>query len=190
MGSFMAASVTVRARIEESLKNEATEILSGMGLTVSDVIRIAITKIAKDKVLPFDMAALTAIGMAAPVNSASASTTEACEGSAFGHWLEAHPTAGMGEALAALGIHIRASHGEPTTMTALQLFDQAFSTPRSPRSMEYQQGVLDSLMVRLGEIPESGDKVPFALGTPQLDAYLSGCEEGHRIARDHLVWFS
>jgi DNA-damage-inducible protein J len=51
----MAATAFVRARIDEALKNEAAEVLAGMGLTVSDVVRIALTKIAKEKVLPFDM---------------------------------------------------------------------------------------------------------------------------------------
>ena len=37
------------------MKNEAAEVLADMGLTVSDVVRIALTKIAKEKALPFDM---------------------------------------------------------------------------------------------------------------------------------------
>ncbi len=51
----MAATAFVRARIDETLKNEAAIVLAAMGLTVSDVVRIALTKIAKEKVLPFDM---------------------------------------------------------------------------------------------------------------------------------------
>ena len=51
----MAATALVRARIDETLKNEATAVLAEMGLTVSDVVRIALTKIAKEKTLPFDM---------------------------------------------------------------------------------------------------------------------------------------
>ncbi len=51
----MAATAFVRARIDETLKNEATAVLADMGLTVSDVVRIALTKIAKEKALPFDM---------------------------------------------------------------------------------------------------------------------------------------
>lgn len=45
----------VRARIDETLKEEAAAVLSDMGLTVSDVIRIVLTKVAKDKALPFEM---------------------------------------------------------------------------------------------------------------------------------------
>lgn len=51
----MAITAFVRARIDESLKNEAATVLADMGLTVSDVIRIALTKIAKEKALPFEM---------------------------------------------------------------------------------------------------------------------------------------
>ena len=51
----MAATAFVRARIDENLKNEAAAVLADMGLTVSDVVRIALTKIAKEKALPFEM---------------------------------------------------------------------------------------------------------------------------------------
>jgi DNA-damage-inducible protein J len=51
----MAATAFVRARIDETLKNEAAAVLDSMGLTVSDVVRIALTKIAKEKALPFEM---------------------------------------------------------------------------------------------------------------------------------------
>lgn len=49
------ATTLVRARVDEELKNEAAAVLAGMGLTVSDVVRIALTKIAREKALPFDM---------------------------------------------------------------------------------------------------------------------------------------
>ncbi len=51
----MAATAFVRARIDETIKNEAAAVLADMGLTVSDVVRIALTKIAKEKALPFEM---------------------------------------------------------------------------------------------------------------------------------------
>jgi len=51
----MAATALVRARVDEQLKNEAAQVLTAMGLTVSDVVRIALTNIAREKVLPFDM---------------------------------------------------------------------------------------------------------------------------------------
>jgi len=51
----MAATAYVRARIDEKLKEEATAVLADMGLTVSDVVRIVLTKVAKEKTLPFEM---------------------------------------------------------------------------------------------------------------------------------------
>ncbi|HDL6905879.1 TPA: type II toxin-antitoxin system RelB/DinJ family antitoxin, partial [Yersinia enterocolitica] len=35
----MATNAFVRARIDETLKNEAAAVLAGMGLTVSDLVR-------------------------------------------------------------------------------------------------------------------------------------------------------
>ncbi|HAF2407411.1 TPA: type II toxin-antitoxin system RelB/DinJ family antitoxin [Salmonella enterica] len=51
----MAANAFVRARIDETVKNEAAEVLASMGMTVSDLMRITLTKVAKEKALPFDM---------------------------------------------------------------------------------------------------------------------------------------
>jgi DNA-damage-inducible protein J len=51
----MTATAFVRARIDETLKNEAAIVLAALGLTVSDVVRIVLTKVAKDKALPFEM---------------------------------------------------------------------------------------------------------------------------------------
>ena len=51
----MAATAFVRARIDETLKDEAAAVLADMGLTVSDLVRIVLTRVAKDKALPFDM---------------------------------------------------------------------------------------------------------------------------------------
>lgn len=41
----MAATEVVRARVDERLKKEATAILATMGLTVSDFVRIGLTKV-------------------------------------------------------------------------------------------------------------------------------------------------
>ena len=51
----MAATAFVRARIDENLKDEAAAVLAEMGLTVSDVVRMTLTRVAKDKALPFDL---------------------------------------------------------------------------------------------------------------------------------------
>ena len=45
----------VRARIDGHIKEEATNVLAGMGLSVSGAIRILLTRIATDKALPFDI---------------------------------------------------------------------------------------------------------------------------------------
>lgn len=51
----MAATAFVRARVSEKLKNEAAGVLAEMGLTVSDIVRITLTRVARDKALPFDL---------------------------------------------------------------------------------------------------------------------------------------
>ena len=51
----MAATAFVRARVNEKLKDDATAILDGIGLTVSDVVRMTLTRIVKDKALPFEL---------------------------------------------------------------------------------------------------------------------------------------
>ena len=51
----MAANAFVRARIDEDLKNQAADVLAGMGLTISDLVRITLTKVAREKALPFDL---------------------------------------------------------------------------------------------------------------------------------------
>ena len=51
----MAAADIVRARIDPDLKKEASAVLSGMGLSVSDAIRLMFVRVAADKALPFDL---------------------------------------------------------------------------------------------------------------------------------------
>ena len=51
----MAATAFVRARVDEKLKDDATAILDDIGLTVSDVVRMTLTRIFKDKALPFEL---------------------------------------------------------------------------------------------------------------------------------------
>ena len=48
----MAATAFVRARIDETLKDEAAAVLAELGLTVSDVVRMTLTRVAKDHALP------------------------------------------------------------------------------------------------------------------------------------------
>ena len=51
----MATDAVVRARIDGQVKEKATAVLNEMGLSVSDAIRILLTRIAADKALPFDV---------------------------------------------------------------------------------------------------------------------------------------
>ena len=51
----MAATAFVRARIDEAIKDEAAEVLAEMGLTVSDVVRMTLTRVAKERALPFEL---------------------------------------------------------------------------------------------------------------------------------------
>lgn len=50
----MSANTVVRARIDEHIKEEASTVLAAMGLTVSDAFRILLTRIAREKALPFE----------------------------------------------------------------------------------------------------------------------------------------
>ena len=51
----MSANSIVRARIDENLKQEAAAILATMGLTVSDFVRIGLTRVVSEQGLPFEM---------------------------------------------------------------------------------------------------------------------------------------
>ena len=44
----------VQARIDGAIKKEAAIVLEAMGLTVSDAVRLLLTKIAREHALPFD----------------------------------------------------------------------------------------------------------------------------------------
>jgi DNA-damage-inducible protein J len=54
MGIIMTANAVVRARIDEHIKEEASVVLASMGLTVSDAFRLLLTRVAKEKALPFE----------------------------------------------------------------------------------------------------------------------------------------
>ncbi|WP_299436674.1 type II toxin-antitoxin system RelB/DinJ family antitoxin [uncultured Rhodospira sp.] len=50
----MARNDVVRARIDGRIKEEATDVLASMGLTVSDAFRMMMVRIATEKALPFE----------------------------------------------------------------------------------------------------------------------------------------
>ena len=51
----MDSNAVVRARIDEKIKEEASVVLAAMGLTLSDAFRIMLTRIAREKALPFEL---------------------------------------------------------------------------------------------------------------------------------------
>jgi len=50
----MAANQLVQARVDGAIKEEAAAVLAAMGLTLSDAVRLLLTKIAREHALPFD----------------------------------------------------------------------------------------------------------------------------------------
>ena len=50
----MSANAVVRARVDEQIKQEASVVLAAIGLTVSDAFRLLLTRIAREKALPFE----------------------------------------------------------------------------------------------------------------------------------------
>ena len=50
----MAANALVQARIDGAVKKEAAAVLAAIGLTVSDAVRLLLTKVAQEKALPFE----------------------------------------------------------------------------------------------------------------------------------------
>jgi len=61
----MAANALVQTRIDGVIKDEAATVLAAMGLTVSDAVRLLLTKIAREKALPFEPLAPNATTIAA-----------------------------------------------------------------------------------------------------------------------------
>lgn len=51
----MASNALVQTRIDADVKKRATAVLEGMGLTVSDVVRILLTRTAKEGALPLEL---------------------------------------------------------------------------------------------------------------------------------------
>ena len=50
----MRSNTIVRARIDGQIKEEAAAVLDAMGLTVSEAFRMLLTRIAKERALPFE----------------------------------------------------------------------------------------------------------------------------------------
>lgn len=61
----MAANQLVQTRIDGAIKAEATVVLAAMGLTVSDAVRLLLTRVAREHALPFDPLVPNAVTIAA-----------------------------------------------------------------------------------------------------------------------------
>lgn len=51
----MTATEVVRARINPKVKKQATAVLSKMGLSVSDAIRLMLVRVVSEQALPFEV---------------------------------------------------------------------------------------------------------------------------------------
>ena len=51
----MSATAMVHVRLDVHIKAQATETLAAMGLTVSDAVRVFLTRVVADQQLPFEL---------------------------------------------------------------------------------------------------------------------------------------
>lgn len=51
----MATTTMVHVRLDEGIKAQATETLASMGLSVSDAVRVFLTRVVADRALPFEL---------------------------------------------------------------------------------------------------------------------------------------
>ena len=58
-------STMVHVRVDENIKTQAAETLASMGLTISDAVRVFLTRVVADQQLPFELKAPNASTRAA-----------------------------------------------------------------------------------------------------------------------------
>jgi DNA-damage-inducible protein J len=51
----MRATATVHVRVDQKVKEKAARTLAAMGMSVSDVVRILLVRVAAEKALPFEL---------------------------------------------------------------------------------------------------------------------------------------
>lgn len=51
------STTMVHVRIDETIKQQASETLQAMGLSLSDAVRVFLTRVVADKQIPFDLRA-------------------------------------------------------------------------------------------------------------------------------------
>lgn len=64
-GHSMPQNQLVQARVDGEVKAQAAAVLAGMGLTVSDAVRILLAKVAQEKTMPLELFAPNATTLAA-----------------------------------------------------------------------------------------------------------------------------
>ena len=85
----MAANQLVQARVDSAIKEEAASVLAAMGLTVSDAVRLLLTKVARDKALPFEPLTPNATTIQAMKDARAGRVTKAANLKALFHELNA-----------------------------------------------------------------------------------------------------
>lgn len=66
----MAATTMIHVRVDEQVKVQATETLAAMGLTVSDAVRVFLTRVIADQEMPFAVKAPNAASRVAIAEAA------------------------------------------------------------------------------------------------------------------------
>lgn len=51
----MSATTMIHVRVEEQVKAKASKALAAMGLSVSDAVRVLLTRVAAEQALPFEV---------------------------------------------------------------------------------------------------------------------------------------
>ena len=51
----MASTTMIHVRVDEQLKQNATQALDAMGLSVSDAVRVFLTRVAAEQAFPFEL---------------------------------------------------------------------------------------------------------------------------------------
>jgi DNA-damage-inducible protein J len=54
---YLTATTMVHVRVDERVKARAAKALAAMGLSVSDAVRVMLTRVAAEKALPFEVRA-------------------------------------------------------------------------------------------------------------------------------------
>lgn len=67
----MATTAMVHVRVDEQVKEQATEALAAMGLSVSDAVRVFLIRVAAEKQLPFAIKVPNAVTRSAMVEADS-----------------------------------------------------------------------------------------------------------------------